>query len=533
MSHFKLSEILKADGAPAKFIGAHSGMGAALAQRAGFDGIWASGLEISTSAALPDANILSMNEFLGAAKQIRRACELPVLCDCDTGFGNSNNVIHMVREYEAAGIDGVCIEDKTFPKTNSFIGQGQVLAPIAEFVGKILAAKNAQRDPDFVVVARVEALIAGLGQEEAMRRATAYAEAGADAILMHSKSKDPEEVMTFLRSWKGRTPVVLVPTTYPTLDLAAAGALNCRLVIYANQGLRAAVTAMESVFDEILETGSTSSVEPRIAPLSTIFDLQGMPRLKKLESQFEPKNFEMPVTILAAGEKRADRDLGALLEDRPLCMLDLGGRSLLDLQTHIYSGAKLGRQTVVVGHMSDKVRCEGAEILVNPDWRSSGSAGSALMSPGAGPRILAYGDVLVNVDHVKRLGASDHDITVLVGKAAEMRKVDKPLECVRVSLSEETRELELGPVAEVTEIGRDLAGEGVGEFLGVMRFSSAGWDRFCRVADDCRERAVLDVFDALLNDGADIRAMVVRSGWTEIHAYEDFRRAANHLDEWR
>jgi phosphoenolpyruvate phosphomutase len=114
------------------------------------------------------------------------AVSIPVVSDCDVGYGNSNNVMHMVRKYEAAGIAAVCIEDKRFPKVNSYIPGRQELAPIAEFVGKFLAAKNTQRTSDFMVIARVEALIAGWGQEEALKRAHTYAEAGADAIFIHS-----------------------------------------------------------------------------------------------------------------------------------------------------------------------------------------------------------------------------------------------------------------------------------------------------------------------------------------------------------
>jgi phosphoenolpyruvate phosphomutase len=151
----------------------------------GFDTIWASGLEISAANAVPDANILTMKDYLEAASNINEAVSIPVIADCDTGYGNSNNVIRLVKKYEAAGIAAICIEDKCFPKVNSYIPGRQELAPLMEFVGKIMAAKDAQDSPEFMVIARVEALIAGWGLEEAWRRAEAYAEAGADAILIH------------------------------------------------------------------------------------------------------------------------------------------------------------------------------------------------------------------------------------------------------------------------------------------------------------------------------------------------------------
>src|SRR5690606_6603892 len=126
-----------------------------------------------------------MKEMLEAASSMARACRLPVIADCDTGFGNSNNVIHMVRCYEAAGIAAVCLEDKRTPKLNSFVEGRQELAPLGEFVGKLAAAKDTQESADFVVLARTEALIAGAGLAEALKRAEAYRRAGADLVLVH------------------------------------------------------------------------------------------------------------------------------------------------------------------------------------------------------------------------------------------------------------------------------------------------------------------------------------------------------------
>ena len=172
------------------------------AVEAGFDGVWASGLEISASYGLPDANILTMSEYLERATEMNEATSLPVIADCDTGYGNVNNVIHMVEKYEKAGIAAICIEDKLFPKVNSFIEGRQDLADIEEFCGKIRAVKNTQKNPDFMVIARVEALIAGWGMKEALKRATAYAESGADAILIHSKKRDNKEILEFCKKFK-------------------------------------------------------------------------------------------------------------------------------------------------------------------------------------------------------------------------------------------------------------------------------------------------------------------------------------------
>ncbi len=266
-----------------RLVGTHNALGAKLAERAGFDGIWSSGLEISTSYAIPDANILTMSEYLAVARSMTEVLQAPVVADCDTGYGNVNNVIYMVRKFEAAGVAAVCIEDKLFPKVNSFIPGRQELASIAEFTGKIMAAKATQNSAAFMVIARVEALIAGRGQEEALKRAHAYAEAGADAILIHSKSKSPQPIVDFIHAWDFSAPLVVVPTTYYTITAQELEELGVKMVIYANHGLRASIKTMLDVYREILKTGSTVTIEDHIAPLSLVFELQGMPQMKQAE----------------------------------------------------------------------------------------------------------------------------------------------------------------------------------------------------------------------------------------------------------
>lgn len=260
-------------------IGVHNALGARLGERAGFDAVWASGLELSAAHGVPDADILTMSDMLSVIGWITSAVQIPVVADCDAGYGNASNVAHMVRRYEAAGVAAVCIEDKVFPKTNSFIEGRQRLVSIAEFCGKLAAAKAAQRDPDFLVIGRVEALIAGYGLDEALKRATAYAEAGADAILIHAKGTSPQPVLDFLRAWDDSAPVVVVPTTYHSVTGAELQEAGAKMVIYANHGLRAGTQAVSQVFQDILRLDGTSGIEDRIAPLSTIFELQGTQEL--------------------------------------------------------------------------------------------------------------------------------------------------------------------------------------------------------------------------------------------------------------
>lgn len=143
---------------------------------------------------------------------------LCVCCVCLFLFSNFNNARILTRKLEQRGIAGACIEDKLFPKTNSLLGtsEGKPLASIEEFSAKIRAMKDTQVDPDFVVVARIEAFISGWGLDEALKRAEAYKAAGADAVLIHSKKSDNAEIASFCKAWNGKHPVVIVPTKYYT-----------------------------------------------------------------------------------------------------------------------------------------------------------------------------------------------------------------------------------------------------------------------------------------------------------------------------
>lgn len=279
-----LRRLIQEGRGPVLTAGAHDGLGAALAERAGYRAVWASGLEISASHAVPDTGLLGISDYLAAARIMNQACALPVIADCDTGFGNELNVAYTVQQYEAAGIAAICIEDKVFPKVNSFAGHRQKLAPVDEFSHKIRVAKATQADPDFMVIARTEALIAGAGMDEALSRAHAYADAGADAILIHSKAKTHTEVEEFMASWAGRLPVVVVPTTYYDWTAQEAGRAGASIVIHANQGLRATVSAVMSAFTMMLNDGCSSGIEGHIASVKEIFELQRMDQWLELEA---------------------------------------------------------------------------------------------------------------------------------------------------------------------------------------------------------------------------------------------------------
>ena len=268
--------------------GAFDAMSAKLVENAGFDAVWAGSFAISATHALPDASILTMTEFLNAASIMANACNIPIIADCDTGFGGPSNVTHMVRKYESAGISSICIEDKIFPKQNSLLegGQNDLLSE-KEFVAKILAANEAKNSKDFLIIARIEALISGLGMKEALKRADAYEKAGANAILIHSKQKNPDEIFEFTDTWKGNIPIAVIPTTYDSVKLSDLYEHKIKMVIYANQTLRAAYDAMESLLKEMVVTEKISDIKQKMSSMNEIFDLQEMYDIKNKEKKIE------------------------------------------------------------------------------------------------------------------------------------------------------------------------------------------------------------------------------------------------------
>ena len=258
-------------------VGARDALDALLIQNAGFDFVWGSSFCVSVAHCVPDASILSMTQFLETARSMNEVINIPIVYDADTGYGGESNVAYTVRRLEEADMGAICMEDKVFPKQSSLLpGGSHPLLSVEEFARKIRAAKSAQRHGDLVVIARTEALIAGLGQEEALRRAAAYEEAGADMILFHSKSKTPGEIIECVKAWNGKAPVVLVPTNYPELTEPRMEALGkVKMVIYGNQAVRAAVEAVESVLQQIRAARGAHTVEDQIASVNRLFALQG------------------------------------------------------------------------------------------------------------------------------------------------------------------------------------------------------------------------------------------------------------------
>ncbi|XP_060593301.1 phosphoenolpyruvate phosphomutase [Ruditapes philippinarum] len=269
---------------------AHNGLSAKIVEEAGFKGVWGSGLSVSAQLGVRDSNEASWTQVVEVLEFMSDATTVPILLDADTGYGNFNNARRLVRKLESRGVAGACLEDKLFPKTNSLHdGRAQPLADIEEFSLKIKACKDSQSDPDFCIVARVEAFIAGWGLDEALKRAEAYRNAGADAILMHSKKSDPSDIEAFMKAWNNQGPVVIVPTKYYTTPTQHFQDMGVSMIIWANHNLRSSIKAMQETSARIFKDSSLTGVEPNIVSVKEVFRLQNDQELVKAEDIYLPK----------------------------------------------------------------------------------------------------------------------------------------------------------------------------------------------------------------------------------------------------
>lgn len=268
---------------------AHDALSAAVAERAGFKGLWASGLSMASALGFRDANEASWSQLVDVVERMADATDIPILVDGDSGFGNFNNARLAALKLSQRGAAGICLEDKGFPKMNSFVGDRHPLAEITEFCGRLKAVKDTVPKREFVLVARIEALIAGHGQGEALARAHAYADVGADAILIHSRQSVAEEILDFARVWQNRLPVVIVPTKYHRTPVSAYREAGISTVIWANHNMRASVAAMRAVCGRILAEESISGIENEVASLDEVFGLLNYTELASAEERYLPR----------------------------------------------------------------------------------------------------------------------------------------------------------------------------------------------------------------------------------------------------
>ena len=512
---------------------AHNGLSARIVEEAGFPGIWASGLALSAAFGVRDSNEASWTQVLETVEFMADATTVPILLDGDTGYGNFNNLRRLVTKLEARGVAGVCIEDKLFPKTNSFIdGERQPLADVDEFCGKIRAGKDAQADPDFCIVARVEALIAGWSVEEALARAHAYCDAGADAILIHDKAPRFDAVQRFAAAWDGRAPLVIVPTKYYSTPTDAFRAAGISLVIWANHTVRAAVTAMQETARAVYAAESVAGIEDRIASVGEIFRLQGDDELRAAERRYAGAGSDIHAVVLAA--TRGD-GLEPVTESRPKAMLEVAGRPLLQRLVDVFKQHAIHHITAVAGYRPEAIDVAGVAVVENPDHARTGELASLACAREAfgDDNLVVYGDLIFRRHVLSDLLDAPGEIVVVVD--SDRHQDGRPLRDPAWCDAPDDRSLFAQDVALIHVGGGEDAPQRPpdGRWIGLMRARGSGREHIAEALAQLRERGVHDTADipelinTLIANGARVQVVYITGHWLDVNDLDDLRAAAD------
>lgn len=548
----KLRALLRRPGI-IKAVGAHDALSAKLIERAGFDAIWASGFAISASLkCIPDASFIDSSEQLGVERRMAEAITIPIIADCDTGYGNALNVMRTVNDRERAGVAAVCIEDNVYPKRCSFYaGVRRELIPVEEHCGKIKAAKAAQTVPDFVVIARTEALIAGWGQEEALSRAEAYAEAGADAVLIHSKSPTFDELKAVARQWSGRVPLVVVPTIFDGVTAAELEDAGFKIVIYANQMVRASIRAMRDTLAVIKRDTRPGSVNDRIVKLKEVYDVVGVPQMEVDEKRFLPVGGEKITAIIAAAG--FEKQLLPLIEDKPKCLLDVKGKTILERQVAALNDCNIKEIALVRGYKKEAIALPNIRYYDNDRYEDTGELHSLFCAENEmkGRTIVLYGDIIFDQAVLEKLLKSPADIALVVDLAwYDQQRQHGRTNAINpdlVTLQEPPGKNYLSRFVmpeqdnRILKIGQHLPhDEAHGEFIGMAMFSEKGTKAFTdcyrtsleqyktkgfHEAGSFIKASFTDLIQELIDRGLTVNCVPIFKGWMEVDSFEEYQKA--------
>ncbi len=266
--------------------GCYDALGARLIEEAGFGAAYMTGFGSAASRlGRPDVGLLTLTEMVDNARRIAQAVEIPVIADADTGYGNAINVIRTVREYEAAGVAAIHLEDQVMPKKCGHM-EGKHVVPAEEMAAKVAAAVAARRSPDFLVIARTDAR-AVEGLDAALTRAGRYREAGADVLFVEAP-QSTEEIEAVARAF----PDVPLLFNYaeggktPAVEYDFLRALGFRLVIFPIGLLLAATVTMRNVLAQVRRDGTPINILDQLLPFGEFLDLIGMPEIRELEQRF-------------------------------------------------------------------------------------------------------------------------------------------------------------------------------------------------------------------------------------------------------
>ncbi len=514
-----------------------------------FDAIWESSLTDSASKGHPDIEVVSFDSRLHTIHEILTVTQKPMIVDGDTG-GDPSTFEYMVSKMERAGVSAVIIEDKVFPKRNSLeTGTRQVLQEPEVFAQKIKRGKKVQATDEFMIIARVESLIAGTGMADALDRARTYLQAGVDGIMIHSKSKQPDEILEFagkyrslLKELEMDKPLVCVPTTYnniPEEELQAAG---FQIIIYANHLLRAAYKAMRDTTQSILSNQRSLEADPLCAPVRDIFDAVGFLDVKEKDRQDET-NTNIRVIIPAAGEAPA---IESVLKKTPKSMADIAGKTLLARQAQTLNQNHLTDITVVTGYAGDQMKGEGVAFTHYPDYIKGTELDSILAAQDKMHNgfLMLYSDILLENQVVSQLLACKEDIVLVLDnsiqylEAVEGKATDYVIS--RNRPNRKRRNLKFDHQNTIAKIGKKIdPALATHEFIGLAKFSKTGAEQFLQTyhdalknlegkiqeAEDISQFRLTDLIQEMIDRGFTVHYLEIHKGWLEIHFPKDIELA--------
>jgi phosphoenolpyruvate phosphomutase len=540
----KFGKVLKEKGF-ARGIGVHDGLSGLIAQVSEvegkkFDFVWESSLCDSAVRGMPDIELGGISARIQRIREISGVSSLPMIVDGDTG-GEASHFGYDIRTLEDLGVSGVIIEDKAFPKRNSLSGDArQELEDTSVFCEKIRAGKKVQKTREFMIMARTESLIAGIGMQEAIGRAEAYLKAGADGIMIHSKNPEPGEVLMFAGEYNElckrlgyRKPLVCVPTTYNTITEEELRKKGFNVVIHANQMLRAAYRAMQETAEEILANGRSFEVEPRIAKVRDIFRVVGFDDVVKNDAE---RDTTPSAIILSAGKHNIGKNPS---------LIEIAGKKVLEHQIEALRKCGIRDINVVIGYEREKFpKLDGVHYITNNAYEERGILHSLMcaeMYMGKG-FVYLNGDVLVDERLLRGVMDAQGDIVLAVDDSYKHHKhgQQKRLDAVVVSrrAGEGVRQLRVGN-EKILKIGKQIPPKEMShEFVGLARFSRDGARNMLKAHTDCAERLGVfyeaegigmasdtDMWQEMIDRGFVFTPYETRAGWLEIHNEQDIRYA--------
>lgn len=510
-----------------------------------FDALWISSLTDSAARGNPDVEIYDFNSRLNTIHEIANVTNKPIIVDGDTGR-DFTYFEYMVNRLERAGVSAIIIEDKKFPKRNSLESNAkQDLEDAKIFATKIKRGKAAASSKDFMIIARLESLIAGYGLGDALKRAKQYLLAGVDGIMIHSKEKTPENILKFAQEYEllckelgFRKPLVCVPTTYNTTTEDELKQKGFNIVIHANHLLRSSHKAMSNVCKSILLNKRSFETDPFCSPVKEIFNLVGFDDITKKDAE-EFEKTKLNVIIPAAG---ANPNLST---EKPCSMLSLGKTTVIEKQIEILKKTGLNKISVIRGFQKQQINLPNLTYYDNDDYEKTSMLTSLMAAQEKMDNgfIMVYSDILFNQEMIEKLIEAEGDIVVVADNSYQYHKhdVDKTLAVIRTNKKESSiRELSTSQNNQVLAIGTKLKKElAQYEFIGIAKFSKQGAENLKKIYFDCKKNSagkfheaesfekakITDILQEMIDRGFKVSFIEIHKGWMEIHSKEDHEKA--------